>query len=109
MHERSDRETAINTGLITALCITKCELSSLCCFHSAELFLIKRSNQLLVGSVEFSIRFLLVILLRTDIHGELGLVICAMLTGLDGSYWQQHKGIKVFRKPCFEIGNNLSW
>ncbi len=44
MHEGRDRSTVINSGLITALCITKCDPSALRCFQSAELFLIKRGN-----------------------------------------------------------------
>ncbi|MNS13379.1 hypothetical protein D3C72_449730 [compost metagenome] len=90
MYEGGDRSTVINTGLITALCITKCEPGALCCFQLAKLYLIKRGNQLLVGGVELGIGPL-VILKRTDVHVGLRHRRSTILLGLNGSGCQQEQ------------------
>lgn len=107
MHEGSDRSTFINTGLITTLCITKCDPSALCCFQPDELVLIKRGNQPLVGGIELSIS-LGVILHGTYIHCRLRHRFFAIVAGLYRTDCQQQKGIKVFQKWLLEIRGYLS-
>ena len=92
MYEGSDSPSFIDTCLVTALCITKCDPSALCCFKPAKLFLIKRGNLLLVGGVELSISISLgVILHGTYIHCRLGHRFFAIVAGLYSAHCQQQK------------------
>lgn len=90
MYEGRDSPSFIDTCLVTALCITKCDPSALCCFQPAKLVLIKRYNQLPVGGVELGIG-LLVILKRTDVHVGLCHRRSTILLGLNGSGCQQEQ------------------